>query len=249
MGQAVIRRSVPRVAGSCRRTIGPASNYSELEMNLTDERIGQIIATVLAAIALADVFLSVAGWLYIVTRDPFRVGDRIEIGSHSGDVVDVRVLRFTLMEIGNWVGGDQPTGRLVHVPNRSLFRESMANYTETFDHIWHEIPITVTFESDHGPAERRIQETLEKHQTATEVEQKKADFAAAASHHVIPVSDFAPTVYLDVTDFGVQLTARTVIHPRERRQIHDRIWRDVLERLADEPTVRLAYPTMRTVSD
>lgn len=201
------------------------------------------------AIGLADFFLNLAGWLYIVTRHPFRVGDRIEIGSHAGDVVDIRVLRFTLMEIGNWVGGDQPTGRLVHVPNGGLFREPMANYTETFNHIWHEIPITITFESDRHLAERLILGALAKHQTPEEAEHAQSDFAAAASHYVLQAADVAPGVYVDVVDFGVQLTARLVIHPHGRRAVHDQIWRDVLDSFAAEPTVELAYPTIRTVRD
>lgn len=201
------------------------------------------------AIALADVFLNLAGWFYIVTRHPFRVGDRIEIGDHAGDVVDIRVFRFTLMEIKNWVGGDQPTGRLVHVPNGSLFRESMANYTETFNHIWHEVAITITFESDRHLAERLILEALGQHQTADEAAHTQADFAAAATHYVIPVADFAPKVYVDAIDQGVQLTARLVIHPRERRRINDQIWRDVLDAFAAHDTVNLAYPTFRAVGD
>lgn len=201
------------------------------------------------AIALADVFLNLAGWFYVVTRHPFRVGDRIEIGSHAGDVVDIRVLRFTLMEIQNWVDGDQPTGRLVHVPNGILFRESMANYTETFNHIWHEIAITVTFESDRHLAERLILEALADHQTEEEAAHTQADFAAAANRYVIPVADFMPTVYVDAVDHGVQLTGRLVIHPRERRHINDQVWRDVLEKFDAHDTVNLAYPTFRAVGE
>lgn len=199
------------------------------------------------AFALADFFLNLAGWLYIVTRHPFRVGDRIEIGSNAGDVVDIRVLRFTLMEIGNWVGGDQPTGRLVHVPNGGLFRQPMANYTETFNHIWHEIPITITFESDRVLAEQLIFGVLAGGQTPEEAEHTRADFAAANSHYVLQANDVEPSVWINVVDFGVELTARLVIHPRRRRAINDQIWRDVLDAFANEPTVELAYPTIRTV--
>ncbi len=199
------------------------------------------------AIALADVFLNLAGWFYIVTRHPFRIGDRIEIGSHAGDVVDIRVLRFTLMEIQNWVGGDQPTGRLVHVPTGRLFRDAMANYTETFNHIWHEIPIVITFESDRRLAERRVHEVLSSIQTPAEARHTQADFAAAASHYVIPVTDFTPTVYVDAVDHGVRLTARFVIHPRDRRKVDDQVWRDLLDAFEAESAVDFAYPTIRRV--
>ena len=79
------------------------------------------------AIALADVFLDLAGWLFIMFRRPFRVGDRIEIDGTAGDVVDVRAFRFTMLEIKSWVDADQSTGRLVHVPNGHLLRPPTAN--------------------------------------------------------------------------------------------------------------------------
>ena len=100
------------------------------------------------AIALADVFLGLAGWVYVITRHPFHIGDRVEIDGKIGDVVDSRLLRFSLLEIGNWVHADQSTGRIVHIPNGMLFRQSLANYTQGFRYIWHEISLNVTFESD-----------------------------------------------------------------------------------------------------
>jgi small-conductance mechanosensitive channel len=87
------------------------------------------------AIALADVLKNMAGWMYIPSRRPFRVGDRIEIEGTRGDVVDIRLFCFSLMEIGNWVDAEQSTGRLVHVPNGSVFINQVANYTEGFQYI------------------------------------------------------------------------------------------------------------------
>ncbi len=76
------------------------------------------------AIALSDVLKNLAGWLFIVLRRPFRLGERIEIGEHKGDVIDIRAFRFTLFEIaGERVDAEQPTGRLVHVPNGLVFTE------------------------------------------------------------------------------------------------------------------------------
>ena len=102
------------------------------------------------AIALSDLLKDIAGWLYILTRRPLRVGDRVEIDGTIGDVVDIRLVRFSLIEIGNWVDADQSTGRLIHVPNGLLFTKPIANYTEGFDYIWDEVPVLITFESDRG---------------------------------------------------------------------------------------------------
>jgi len=53
------------------------------------------------AIALQDPIVNLAGWLFLIWRRPFNVGDRIQIGEHRGDVIDVRIFQFTVMEIGN----------------------------------------------------------------------------------------------------------------------------------------------------
>lgn len=101
------------------------------------------------AIAMKDPLGNVAGWLFIIWRRPFSVGDRIQIGPHAGDVIDLRIFQFTIMEIGNWVDADQSTGRIVHIPNGKVFVEPQTNYDKGwFDYIWNEIPVLVTFESN-----------------------------------------------------------------------------------------------------
>jgi small-conductance mechanosensitive channel len=67
------------------------------------------------AIAMKDPLVNVAGWLFILWRHPFKVGDRIQIGVHAGDVIEISIFQFTIMEIGNWVHADQRTGRIVHI--------------------------------------------------------------------------------------------------------------------------------------
>lgn len=100
------------------------------------------------AIALKDPVTDLAGWFFIVWRKPFDVGDRIQIGDHAGDVIDIRIFQFTIIEIGNWVDADQSTGRILHIPNSKLFLQVLANYSIGFNYIWHEIGVLVTFESN-----------------------------------------------------------------------------------------------------
>ena len=115
------------------------------------------------AIALKDPLTNIAGWFFIVFRKPFAVGDRVQIGPHAGDVIDIRLFQFTILEIGNWVKADQSTGRLIHMPNSKVFLEPQANYTAGFDYIWHEIPVLVTFESDWQKTKTILQEIVNKH--------------------------------------------------------------------------------------
>ncbi|MGB5566027.1 MAG: mechanosensitive ion channel domain-containing protein [Acidimicrobiia bacterium] len=198
------------------------------------------------AIALADVFLDLAGWLFIMLRRPFRVGDRIEIDGTAGDVVDVRAFRFTLLEIKSWVDADQSTGRLVHVPNGHLFRHPTANYTEGFFHIWHEMPVLVTFESDWRRAEELIRVALEPLAIAEEDFRREEAAASAARDYVIKFREMGATVYVSTRDSGVLLTARLLVEARSRRNVEDEFWRALLTAFEAEPSVELAYPTVRT---
>ncbi len=115
------------------------------------------------AIALKDLLANMAGWLFIVVRKPFVIGDRIQVGPHKGDVIDSRLYQFSIMEIGNWVDADQSTGRIIHIPNGKVFTESQANYTQGFHYIWNELEIRITFESDWQKAKTLLTDIVNKH--------------------------------------------------------------------------------------
>ncbi len=196
------------------------------------------------AIALSDLVTGLAGWVFILTRRPFEVGDRIEIGAYRGDVIDQRPFAFSLMEIGNWVHADQSTGRIVHVPNGRVLREPLANYSQGFDYIWHELPVMVTFESDWEKAKAILSEAVN---TNAEM---LSDSAArrvrmAARRYYIVFSKLTPIVYLSVEDSGVLLTIRFLCQPRRRRGTSEAIWEHVLREFAKHDDIDLAYPTQR----
>ena len=197
------------------------------------------------AIALADVLKNMAGWIYILVRKPFQVGDRVEVNGMKGDVVDVRLFRFSLMEIGNWVDAEQSTGRLVHVPNGLVFNNHVANYTEGFHYTWDEIPVLITFESDWKLAEQLMREVLD--DDAPDIVGAAATrIRETAQRYSIRLGTLTPTVYVSVRNSGVLLTARYLVEARTRRGREDRIWRAILDAFAAEPSIELAYPTSRT---
>ncbi len=196
------------------------------------------------AIALADVLKNMVGWAYLLTRRPMSVGDRVEVGGTHGDVIDIRLFRFTLMEVGNWVDADQSTGRLVHVPNGLLFTQQLANYTEGFSYIWEDLPVLITFESDYAKAEEILRRVLADHCPDVEATAGKEVRATARRYH-IRVGALTPTVYLSVKDSGVLLTARYLTESRSRRGTAQEIWRAILDSFGAEPNIELAYPTYR----
>jgi small-conductance mechanosensitive channel len=199
------------------------------------------------AIALADVFLDIAGWLFIVFRRPFKVGDRIEVDGVAGDVIDVRVFRFTVLEIRNWVDADQSTGRVVHIPNGMLFKHPTANFTEGFYHIWHEVPVLVTFESDWKRAEQLIKQAIEPVAISEEELKRHERIDNDARDYIIVFNQLSTRVFVSTRDSGVLLTARFLVEAKQRRTVQDAVWRSLLELLDAEPAVTLAYPTARAV--
>lgn len=196
------------------------------------------------AIALADPLINLAGFLFIALRKPFVVGDRIQIGEHRGDVVDLRLFQFSIIEIGNWVAADQSTGRVIHVPNGLVFKQPTGNYTQGFDFIWDEMAVTVTFESDW----RKAKETLERLVGQLAIlarEQAAAEVDRAAGKFLVRYEHLTPIVWTSVADHGVTLTARYLCQPRRRRSVSSQLWEAILTAFAEMDEVDFAYPTTR----
>jgi small-conductance mechanosensitive channel len=196
------------------------------------------------AIALKDPLTNLFGWVFIVWRRPFVVGDRIQIGQHAGDVIDLRIFQFTMLEIGHWVDADQSTGRIIHVPNGQVFSDALANYTTGFEYIWNEVPVCVTFESNWEKAKEILQEIANRN--AAQLSQSAADrIQQAARRFMIMYSKLTPTVYTSVEDSGVLLTIRYMCDPRKRRSSEQAIWEDILKAFVEQPDIEFAYPTQR----
>lgn len=194
------------------------------------------------AIALKEVFMNIAGWAYIYIRKPFDVGDRIQIGDVKGDVIDLRLFQFTLLEIGNWVDADQSTGRVVHVPNLKVFIEPQANYSQGFNYIWNEQVIFITLDSDYKKAKSLLSEILNS-LLLDEIALAEAEFKRARDKHLIVYNQFTPAVYIDITERGVQVAMRYLCNPRKRRMIQHAITESILQSFAKEENIQLAYPT------
>jgi small-conductance mechanosensitive channel len=196
------------------------------------------------AIALKDLLVNLAGWVFILWRRPLEVGDRIQLGEHAGDVIDIRIFQFTLLEIGNWVDADQSTGRIIHVPNGKVLTEVLANYTKGFQYIWNELPVLVTFESDWRKAKEILERIGQKH--AADLSKSAEERIKAVSRKfMIFYSALTPIVYTSVADCGVLLTLRYLCEPRRRRGSSQAIWEDILAEFAQQDGIDFAYPTYR----
>ena len=196
------------------------------------------------AIALKDPLTNITGWLYILWRNPFEVGERIQLGDQAGDVIDVSLFNFTLMEIGNWVNADQSTGRLIHVPNGKIFTHTFANYGRGFKYIWNEIPVLITFESDWQKS-KMILEGIAREHAAHLSKYAERKVKETSRHFLIQNVDFAPAVYTTVAESGVELTIRYLCDPQKRRSSLQAIWESILIEFKKHPNIDFAYPTIR----
>ena len=215
------------------------------------ERVGSLatflgLFTAGLAIALKDIVANLAGWAFIVWSRPFDVGDRVQVGPHAGDVIDLHLFQFTLNEIGNWVDADQSTGRIVHVPNGKVLSEPVVNYDKGFRYIWSEIPVTITFESNWKRAKQRLEAIAARHAEQL-TEQVEKELLEASRQYLIAYTKLTPIVYVRVRDQGICLTIRYLIRSRFRRGSENAIWQDVLDAFAAEPDIDFAYPTTRQV--
>ena len=99
------------------------------------------IGSIIIGLAVQTPLKSFIAWIYILVRQPFRVGDRIKIADATGDVIDVGYLDTTLWEFGGqYLSTDHPSGRLIKFPNEKVLDELVYNYSwPLFPYIWNEV--------------------------------------------------------------------------------------------------------------
>jgi small-conductance mechanosensitive channel len=192
---------------------------------------------------MRETLMSFFGWSYIAIRTPYKAGDRIELAGVCGDVIDVRLLHTTLMEIRGWVDADQSTGRLVHVPNSAIFLHTVYNYTRGFHFIWNELPITVTFRSD-WQAAQNIMTELASESAAIVEQQVREEIKAMAQEYLIFYNILTPFVYVRIVENGIRLTLRYLCAARKRRGTEHALTINILQRFKQHGDIELAYPQL-----
>lgn len=209
-------------------------------------QLGAFLGLVTAglAIALNQPLTNLAGWLFILWRRPFRIGDRVQVGNHAGDVTDIRLFQFSMLEIGNWVDADQHTGRVIHMPNSVVFTTAQANYHTALRLIWNELAVMVTFESDWRAAKTLLAEIVKRHTRSVEG-WDEIGHAPGGGRHAVARLDGPSGVVTSVADSGVVLTLRYLCRPDERRGTAERIWEEILTGFGERENIDFAYPTRR----
>lgn len=199
------------------------------------------------AFALQEVIISVAGWVAISIGSFYAPGDRVQLGGITGDVIDIGILRTTLMETGQWVEADLYNGRVVRIANSFVFKEPVFNYSGSFPFLWDEIKVPVKYGSNHRLARQIFQ------QVAEEKTLKYAEIAQTAWDHlvkqyILKESKLEPQVTLAANDNWIEFTIRYVVDYRIRRKTKDEIFTAILDQMdQSEGQVAIASTTIHIV--
>src|SRR2546429_9311697 len=145
---AALRYTLRRVAKLVLSLLLVLAVISILFQNWYTAIVSVGLLSLVMGLAVQTPVTSFLGWVYILVRAPYRVGDRIKISDATGDVIDVSYLDTTLWEFG---GGDMlltdhPNGRIIKFPNSKVLSTTVYNYTwPLFPYVWNEIKFSVAY--------------------------------------------------------------------------------------------------------
>jgi small-conductance mechanosensitive channel len=248
------RRSI-WIRKSVRLAIGAIAGLLLLSIWFDDPgRLASFMGLMAAGLAFAaqNLVLSIAGYFVIVFGKLFDLGHRIELGGVRGDVLDIGLVKTTIMEMGvpaalfpdphHWIAGRQYTGRVVSVVNADVFRQPVYNYTSNFNLLWEELRIPVRYGTNLAEVERILSEAARDH-TREEVAIGAREFERMRRRYLIEVGDLEPQVFVQLTDNWIELSVRFLVTTHGIRAIKDRISRKILSEMA-RANIRVASQTI-----
>jgi small-conductance mechanosensitive channel len=191
-------------------------------------------------VALQNVILAVAGYFFLIGKYGVRVGDRVQVGGITGDVVDIGMVRLHLMEV---TGGTspRPTGRVVVFSNSVVFQAGAGLFKPIpgTSFLWHEITLTLSPESDYRHVEQRLLDAVNKvyseYRDRMEMQRRNLE----RSLRSVQPAPLAPGSRLRLTPSGLEVVIRYPVELGNAADIDDRMTRELLETIGGEPGLRL----------
>ena len=213
----------------------------------------QMIATTLGlvsaavVISLQDVCASFFGWSVIMLSRKFIIGDRLEIEGTRGDVLDIQLLRTTLLEVNNWLGVDQPTGRVVVFPNNFIFKSKFFNFSHGHPYVWGKVEVTITYSTPVAEATLLFERVLEEETRENFVEAQRAS-SVMQQRYGVEDAEYTPKIYTRITDSGITFSLIYVSHYRRSSSTRNRINLRLIAELEKRTQIQLAYNTLTVQS-
>jgi small-conductance mechanosensitive channel len=181
------------------------------------------------AVAMQSVLVSIVGYFFLIGKYGIRVGDRVQIGTVTGEVIEMGLVRVHLMELSG-EGSTAPTGRVVAFANSIIFQSSGG----LFKHIpgvnlaWHE----VTFNLPTGADYARLKDEMVQAVTRVtadyrdDIVRQTREIQKAASSH--ESGDPQPSVQLRFSAASVDAIVRYPVQLSHAAEIDERVSRELL---------------------
>lgn len=198
------------------------------------------------AISLQDFFKNIAGGIILFMSRIYSIGDRIEIESKSGDVIDIGILYTTIMETREWVSGDQATGRLSIIPNGQVISKTINNYTKDHRFLWDEITIPITYGSDWREAHTKILNIVKK-ETKDITDQAEKEITKLEEKYYLSKRSVEPMIYLTLTDNWITYHIRYITHVRERRSLRNKLSQMILDEIQRSEKIKIGSTTLDVI--
>lgn len=206
-----------------------------------NDKLGNIgitlgVASAGIAFALQEVIISIAGWVNIITSQQVKVGQRVKIGDITGDIIDIGILKTTLMEIGGWVDGDLYNGRITEISNNFVFSTPIQNYSEHYPFLWDEIAIPIRTDSDFQEA-RRIFAHIVEEVCGKYAEDSKETWEALQGRFMLENASVKPSVTLKFDENWITFTLRYIVDYERRRSTKDQLYTRILTEIRYNPDI------------
>jgi len=204
---------------------------------LFEDRLGRLsfalgVAGAGVAVALQDVLASIAGAFSIGFSKLYAAGDRVQIGDTRGDVLDIGLLRTTLLEIGNWVSRDLYSGRIVRIPNSTVLKVAVFNYSQAFRFIWDEIKVLFTVSSDCELAKEMLLRVA-KVAIGEYVVEAQTSWKSVSENYRIAKPPLEPSVVLVVNAGSLEFTLDYVVDYTQRSIMKDKLFTRIVAEVAN----------------
>ena len=248
LARSASKRRAHDVRNVLRLTVGTLATVSVLGV-FTEQWVGVLVSFGVVGFAitfaLQQPILSFLGWIYIMVKRPYAVGERVKIDESKGDVIAVDFLTTTLWEInGDLVTTNQPSGRIVTVPNSVVLSSQVVNYSALVDNVWNEISVQVAYETDLAFASDTmagIADDLLGDDMARQIARYREQLAETPVE--LEVQD-RPTVNVIQKESWVELRVRYLVSPRRGQRAKNELYRRVLAAFNEHPD-RVKFPVSR----
>ena len=197
------------------------------------------VVSVIVGLSVQTPMSSFIGWIYILVRRPYRVGDRIKIGDATGDVIDLGYIDTTLWEFGGqYITGDHPSGRIIKFPNAKVLDSMVYNYSwPLFPYIWNEIKFQIGYESDLEFIARTMQRIVEEDlgENMTELIEQYRTLLAQTPVDELQVRERPRVIFRVSENTWLEAIVRYLVAPREAGSVKSRLIKKLLAALNEAP--------------